>query len=114
MVVSIVAAHGQTQAGTQGIQNAQRAYRAGMATLDTHHTNLVFNDDWQPRLDAALASLVAINPQEKYRLVKALSATVAQDGIVVTAEQELVRVVCALLHVPFPMLMSTKKQDTHR
>ncbi len=114
MVVSIVAAHGQTQAGTQGIQNAQRAYRAGMATLDTHHTNLVFNDDWQPRLDAALASLVALNPQEKYRLVKALSATVAQDGKVVTAEQELVRVVCAHLHVPFPMLMSTKKQDTHR
>ncbi len=114
MVVSIVAAHGQTQAGTQGIQNAQKAYRAGMATLDTHHTILVFNDDWQPRLDAALASLVALNPQEKYRLVKALSATVAQDGKVVTAEQELVRVVCAILHVPFPMLMSTKKQDTHR
>ena len=94
----------KTEAGAQGIQNAQKAYRAGMAVLDVNHTNLSFADDWQPRLDAALRVLDKLNPQDKYLVVKAISSAVLQDGEVITAEHELVRVICALIHVPFPMI----------
>ena len=104
MVVSIIASNGQTEYGAQGIQNAQKAYRAGMSALDINHTNLSFTDDWQPRLDAALRVLDTLNPQDKYLVVKAISSAVLQDGEVITAEHELVRVICALIHVPFPMI----------
>ena len=106
--MSILAAHGQMDLGSQGIQNAQSAYRAGMSVLDIHHTNLVFSNEWQIELDQALEKLDELKPNEKLHLVNALSATINADQQVVTVEQELLRAMCALIHVPLPLIKTTK------
>ena len=108
-VVSIIASYGQTEKGAQGIQNAQKAYRAGMTAININHTNLSFSGDWQDKLDKALLTLDKLAPQEKYRLVQALSATVISDEKVVTAEHELLRIMCALIHVPLPMIRTVAR-----
>lgn len=103
-VVSILASHGQQEAGAQGLQTAQKAYRAGMAAVDVHHTNLSFSDKWQSELDAALDALNQLTPQDKAKVVEALAASVSNDGKLVTAEHEMLRAICSLLHVPLPIL----------
>ncbi|MEM7358064.1 MAG: M48 family metallopeptidase [Pseudomonadota bacterium] len=103
VVVSIVASHGQETAGAQGLQQAQKAYRAGMSSVGINHTNLSFRDDWQLRLDEAIATLDKLTPAGKQSVVEALMATVSEDEKVVTAEHEMLRAVCSLIHVPLPL-----------
>ena len=103
VVVSVLASHGVNRTTAQGLQDAQKAFRAGMETAGIKHTNLTFNDDWQSDLDKALATLRKLTAKDKERLVLALSSTVLADEKVVTAEQEMMRVVCSLLHVPLPI-----------
>jgi len=103
-VVSIVASHGQQDTGAQGMQRAQHAYRAGMQAVGINHTNLNFNDDWQGTLDKALNKLDKLLPTEKNKVVQALATTVAEDKKLVTAEHEMLRVICSLIHVPLPIL----------
>ncbi len=103
-VISIVASHGQPTDGGAGLQMAQRAFKAGMNAVDIHHTNLSFHDDWQQSLDKALQNLDRLRPEDKNQVVKALATTVADDKKLVSAEHEMMRVVCSLLHVPLPIL----------
>ena len=103
VVVSVLASHGVNRTTAQGLQDAQKAFRAGMETAGIKHTNLTFNDDWQGDLDKALATLRKLTAKDKERLILALSSTVLADEKVVTAEQEMMRVVCSLLHVPLPI-----------
>ena len=103
-VVSVVAAHGQMDKGTQGLQLAQHAYRAGMESIGIKHTNLQFHDDWQKRLDNALKKLDQLTLQDKNKVIGVLATTVANDQKLVTEEHEMLRVICSLLHVPLPIL----------
>lgn len=103
VVVSIVASHGQENAGAQGLQQAQKAYRAGMSSVGINHTNLSFRDDWQLRLDEAIETLDKLTPAGKQSVVEALMATVSEDQKIVTAEHEMLRAVCSLIHVPLPI-----------
>lgn len=103
-VVSIVASHGQQDSGAEGLQAAQKAYRAGMAAVEVHHTNLSFTDNWQNELDKALQTLNQLRPVDKSKVVSALAATVADDRQLVTEEHEMLRAVCSLIHVPLPIL----------
>lgn len=103
-VVSILASHGQDNSGTKGLQVAQRAYKNGMEVIDVHYTNLSFTGEWQKDLDNALDVLNNLKPTEKHLVVKALAATVMSDDKMVTAEHEMLRVICARIHVPLPML----------
>jgi len=103
-VASIVASHGHQSSGSEGLQKAQHAYRAGMQTVDINHTNLVFSDNWQDQLDKALKRLDRLKPAEKNKVVRALAITVAEDKQLVTAEHEMLRVICSLIHVPLPIL----------
>lgn len=103
-VVSTLASHGQESGGTQGLQHAQHAYKKGMAEVDVHHKNLIFTDDWQVKLDHALDTLNDLKPTEKQKAINALAVTVMSDQKMVTAEHEMLRVICARIHVPLPML----------
>ena len=103
-VVSLVASHGQQTGHAGDLQKAQKAYRAGMASVEINHTNLSFTDAWQAELDAALATLDKLKPGEKNKVVLALAVTVLDDQTVVTAEHEMLRAICALIHIPLPIL----------
>lgn len=103
-VVSIVASHGQSTAGAQGIQAAQKAFKAGMSAVDINHTNLAFSDQWQDLLDKAVEVLDDLTPIDKNKVVMALAATVSNDGVLVTAEHEMLRVISSMIHVPLPIL----------
>ena len=106
MVVSILASHGQNSKSAQGLQFAQKAFKAGMASAGIQHKNLSFDDDWQQKLDHALGELDELSATEKATVVKALATTVLDDKQFITEEQEMMRVICALIHVPLPMLQT--------
>ena len=106
LVVSAVAAHGQNSETSEGLQKAQRAFRNGMESAGIKHKNLVFNDDWHVKMDAALDGLVKLSPSEKQKVVIALARTVLDDQEIITAEQEMLRVICALINVPLPILQN--------
>jgi len=105
-VVSILASHGQNSTSSQGLQLAQKAFTAGMGSVGINHKNLAFKGDWQDRLDKALIKLDRLSAKEKASVVRALATTVLDDKKMITEEQEMMRVICALIHVPLPMLQS--------
>jgi len=107
LVVSAVAAHGQNSETSKGLQKAQRAFRNGMESAGIKHKNLIFNDDWHTKMDAALNALVKLSPADKQKVVIALARTVLDDQDIITAEQEMLRVICALINVPLPILQNT-------
>jgi len=108
LVVSAVAAHGQNSQTAQGLQQAQKAFRAGMESAGINHKNLSFSDDWHAKMDGALAKLDKLNPSDKRKVVVALARTALDDGDVVTAEHEMIRVICALINVPLPLLQAVE------
>ena len=61
--------------------------------------------DWEQTLDHALPALDQLKPADKERLVNALIATVMSDDRVRVEELELLRVICAVIHVPLPMIV---------
>ena len=99
-LLAVLARHGQ-----QDSDPARAALAAGLAKLgiDAGSEELP-GSDWPKRLDTALTRLDRLKPGEKKRLVAALVATVTHAGRVAPAEAELVRVICASLHVPLPTL----------
>jgi hypothetical protein len=60
--------------------------------------------DWADELDRVLPVLDGLKPADKQSLVNALIATVTADNRLVSAEMELLRVICLVIHVPLPML----------
>jgi len=103
-VVSILASHGQDRATPQGLQLAQRAFKEGMSVANIAHLNLSFSDQWQNDLDSALGKLDDLSPNQKSIVVAALVRTVLDDREILSQEHEMLRVICALLHVPIPIL----------
>jgi hypothetical protein len=99
-VIAVLAQHGhETPAGVQA------AYEAGVGALSTKGTvAMQVFEDWSQALDSALPALDQLKPGDKEILVKALIATVMSDDRIAVAEMELLRVVCALIHVPLPMI----------
>lgn len=106
LVVSAIAAHGQNSETSEGLQKAQRAFRNGMESAGIKHKNLIFNNDWHIKMDAALNALVKLTPADKQKVVVALARTVLDDQDIITAEQEMLRVICALINVPLPILQN--------
>lgn len=99
-VIAVLAQHGNV--GEADIQNA---YRAGVDALAANHSaGMPDIADWSQALDNALPALDQLKPSAKEILVKALIATVMADNRIAVAEMELLRVICALIHVPLPMI----------
>lgn len=104
VVMSILAAHGQQRSTAQGLQLAQKAFKEGMGIAGINHMNLRFSDQWQLDLERAIAVLDKLNPKDKSIVVAGLVRTVLDDKQILTAEHEMLRVICALIHVPIPLL----------
>jgi hypothetical protein len=100
VVLAILAMHGH-----QDTLAAERAYAAGMAALgEGEMAPMVAPEDWVKALDGALDSLDALRPEGRQVLVQAMMETVTADQVLVASELELMRAVCAALHVPAPVL----------
>mgnify|MGYP000294804791 CR=1 FL=1 len=104
VVMSALAAHGQKNDDQQGLQLMQKSFKQGMKACGIHHKNLIFSGDWQNQTDMALSRLDKLSAPEKSKLIAGLVACVLNDQKVVTAEHEMFRVMCALIHVPIPIL----------
>jgi Zn-dependent protease with chaperone function len=84
---------------------AMAAVNAGLDTLGTTMVGRIPPvEGWPDRMDAALARLDALNLAGKQQLLRAMVATVTHGGETVTAEAELLRAVCAVLHMPLPLM----------
>ncbi|MGK0438348.1 MAG: Zn-dependent protease with chaperone function [Paracoccaceae bacterium] len=104
VVMSILSAHGQHRSSAQGLQRAQKAFKEGMNIAGINHMNLSFSGQWQQDLDLAISVLDKLKPKDKSTVVAALVRTVLDDKQVLTDEHEMLRVICALIHVPIPLL----------
>jgi Zn-dependent protease with chaperone function len=99
-VIAVLALHGNdSQAAVEA------AYRAGVQQLgaDVKLTK-PRADNWGETLDRALPALDQLKPGDKEKLVNALIETVMADEKVAVEELELLRVVCAVIHVPLPII----------
>jgi len=97
-VIAVLALHGNVSA-----QDIESAYRAGSGVLGVK-APLPAIEDWCEALDQALPAMDQLKPADKGTLVKALIATVMSDERVATAEMELLRVICSVIHVPLPII----------
>ena len=99
-VIAVLALH-----GNEDSTDAEIAYRAGSVVLGAD-TNASIPDtgDWRETLDMALSALDQLKPTDKEKFVKALIETVMADDKIAVTELELLRVVCAVIHVPLPMI----------
>ena len=61
---------------------------------------------WQQALDQGWPGLDGLAPKAKQALVEAMVVSVTADGTVTTAEAEILRAACALMHVPLPALLT--------
>lgn len=100
-LLAILALHGHTQG-----EAARRSYIAGANILFPESPeNYSAPGDWIEQLDLALPALDELLPAGKETLVLALATTIGHDGQIATAEAELLRLVCTLLHCPLPPLL---------
>ncbi|NBB91694.1 MAG: M48 family metalloprotease [Gammaproteobacteria bacterium] len=83
---------------------AEAAFAAGMSELAGEVPPMPQLGAWAGRLDQLLARLDALRPASKHSLVVALLRCAAYDDAVVDDELDLLRVICALLHVPLPLM----------
>jgi len=98
--------------GHEKDEDAVAAMTAGLQLLglsvgETHP----LRDSWHERLDAALEKLDGLRMQDKAQLLRALLKTIQHAGEIVTTEAELLRVICACLHVPLPPMKDNESQQ---
>ncbi len=102
--LSILSHHGRPEQAEVAVEAAAEGLR--MIAEGTAMPPLLESipTDWPARLDKALAGLDKLRPNDKERLLKAMVTVVQFDGQVVTAELELLRAICGLLHIPLPVV----------
>ena len=101
LVLALLAEFGHDDAA-----GAARAFQLGVQEmLPDLGASYMPPKDWQAQLDAALAQLDRLAPAGKELLVRGLTRAVREDGQVRVAEAELLRVVCAALHCPLPLVL---------
>jgi Zn-dependent protease with chaperone function len=99
-VIAVLAIHGNDNQAA-----VEAAYRAGVGQLGVDaKLTTPRADNWGETLDQALPALDQLKPGDKEKLVNALIATVMADEKVAVEELELLRVVCAVIHVPLPII----------
>lgn len=105
LVLGVLAAFGH-----DSDKEAERAFQLGLQEmLPNLDARYMRPGDWQRRLDEALAQLDRLAPAGKELLVRGLTRAVREDGQVRVAEAELLRVMCAALHCPLPLVLSEVK-----
>lgn len=95
--------------GNEGEADVAAAFQTGSLALGMGEGQSAPDvSAWAAALDQALPTLDKLKPADKETLVNALIATVMTDERVAMTELELLRVVCALIHVPLPMLTGSE------
>jgi Zn-dependent protease with chaperone function len=90
---------------------AEAAFAAGMSELVGEVPPMPATRGWAGELDRVLGHLDELRPQSKHALVAALLCCAAHDDRVIDDELDLLRVICAQLHVPLPLMQTG---PTHR
>jgi Zn-dependent protease with chaperone function len=92
--------------GNDDDDSARRAFQAAMQdALPNASVMYALPEDWQSALDRSFAALSRLRPEGKELAVHALTRAIAVDGKVTLAESELLRVTCAALGCPLPVLL---------
>lgn len=99
-LLSVLAMH-----GGNNISSAKLALNKGLLSLDWHEADIQIEKDWPKQLDRALLKLNSLKASEKRNLVIALAKVILSDEKVTTQEHELLRAICASLHIPLPILV---------
>jgi hypothetical protein len=106
-LLAILAHHGHPEQPEQ----VQGAYAVGLeAALNEPAGQPPVPQDWPEPLDQALKELDRLKPREKEKLVNAMARVAMYDEQVVSAEMELMRVICGVLHVPLPLLSTDEER----
>ena len=101
-VMAVVAQHGNAD-GTAALS----AFTCGIERLKMdQQTQMPAVDDWIQVLDESLGPLDGLKPAAKEQFVRALVDIVAADEKVLPVELELLRAICASIHVPLPILLN--------
>jgi hypothetical protein len=91
------------QAGHENPADAPRAFLAGLDRVFPRlNATYTAPADMLAVLDDVLPTLDRLEPMGKELLVEGLVVAIAHDGRVSVEESELLRTVCASLHVPLP------------
>ena len=98
-LMSILAMH-----GSDNINDAKQAFTQGLHYLEWSESELSLAKNWSKKLDAALIELNLLQPQEKRKLVIAMAKIILSDDKISIPEHELLRAICASLHIPLPIL----------
>lgn len=99
-LLALVAAHGHDDT-----QAAQQAWSRALAhALPDARLSFTLPEDWQAAMDRSLHELDALRAGDKQLVIEAMAVVVSEDGVVTVAEAELLRVICASLHCPLPLL----------
>ncbi|HJR14357.1 MAG TPA: M48 family metallopeptidase [Rhodanobacteraceae bacterium] len=95
--------------GNDDEDTARRAFQAAMQdALPNASVMYALPEDWQSALDRSFGTLSRLRPEGKQLAVHALTRAIAADGRVTVAESELLRVTCAALGCPLPVLLGDR------
>ncbi|HET7663973.1 MAG TPA: M48 family metalloprotease [Rhodanobacteraceae bacterium] len=93
------------QAGDGDEAAVQQAYRQALAyAFPGWQHDFLLPVDWQGTLDSVLIGLSGLVGEDKQRLVDCLARAAQADGVIRVEEAELLRVICASLGCPLPLL----------
>lgn len=110
-LLGILACHGHPE----DPDAAAAALNAGLAAAAMAPANRIApREGWPERMDTALARLDGLDPSGKQQLLRAMVAVITHGGETVTAEVELLRAVCAVLHMPLPVLEAVQESNATR
>jgi Zn-dependent protease with chaperone function/uncharacterized tellurite resistance protein B-like protein len=84
--------------------SAKKAFEQGCKRLGWDQEKIVKVDNWTRKFDIALERLNSLRGDEKRKLVIALADIIMQDKQFNISEHELLRAICASLHIPLPVL----------
>ena len=99
-VLAVLVLHGSADESQR-----ERAWRRGLERLGAEVMSMEsWPEDWIGVLDPALKKLDGLEPKGRQVLVEAMIEVATSDQVVNAAEIELMRAVCAALHVPVPLL----------
>lgn len=95
-------------------EESAAAFASGTARLGNWARDFAYKSDRDytvPVLDRSLDILLGLNSKGKENLLRAISATAADDGRLAIAEAELIRAVCATLDYPLPPILVHRQLD---
>ena len=99
-VLAVLVLHGSADESQR-----EQAWRRGLERLGAEVMSMEsWPEDWIGVLDSALKKLDGLEPKGRQVLVEAMIEVASSDQVVNAAEIELMRAVCAALHVPVPVL----------